>query len=70
MTSKPLTLRLDETQHSILEMVARADGQNVNAAIRDAIDKHIDERRADPDFQERLDRIAEENREILERLGR
>jgi hypothetical protein len=36
--------------------------------VREAIDKHIAERRADPEFQVRLKEKAEEDRQIIERL--
>jgi hypothetical protein len=38
--------------------------------MSEAIDKHIEARRADADFQERLKRRVEEDREVLERLAR
>lgn len=38
-------------------------------AVRDAIDKHIDERRKDTAFMERLRRRHEQERELFERLA-
>jgi predicted DNA-binding protein len=68
VTAKATSLRLAEQQAAELGAVARADEMPVSQAVREAIDKHIAERRADPDFQKRLARVLEENREILERL--
>jgi post-segregation antitoxin (ccd killing protein) len=52
-----------------LSAVARADEIPVSEAVREAIEKHIAERRADTDFQERVKRILEEDQEILKRLA-
>jgi hypothetical protein len=69
--SKIMTLRLEEAQAAILEMVARADGQSLTEAVRAAIDAQIAQRRTDKDFQDRLADIIQEGREVLlERLAR
>lgn len=49
---------------------ARADDQTVTEAVRTAIDAHIEERRRDTDFKERLRRRHEEERALYERLAR
>jgi hypothetical protein len=67
--AKSMTLRLDDGTAAMLELVARADDQTVTEAIRAAIDAHIDERRRDKDFKERLRRRHEEERELYERLA-
>jgi len=41
----------------------------VSEAIREAIAQHIDSRRADPEFQERLRHRIEADRHILKRLA-
>lgn len=41
----------------------------VSEAVRDAIEKHIEERRGDKDFQQRLKKRLEEDRKVLERLA-
>lgn len=64
-----LSLRLDEAQFTDLKAVARADAQSLSATIRRAIDVYIATRREDAEFQARLRRLLEENREALERLG-
>lgn len=53
----------------MLELVARADDQTITEAVRTAIDTHIDERRRDEGFKERLHRRHEEERELYERLA-
>jgi len=68
--SKIMTLRLDDAQAATIEMVARADGQSLTEAVRAAIDAHVEARRADKDFQDRLSDIIREDQEILERLAR
>jgi hypothetical protein len=60
---------LDDGTAAMLELVARADDQTVTEAIRTAIDAHIDERRRDEDFKERLRRRHEQERELYERLA-
>jgi predicted DNA-binding protein len=67
---KAMTLRLPREKAAQLEAVAAADGMSVSDAVRVAIDAHVDARRADSAFQERLRRNLEEQREILERLAR
>jgi hypothetical protein len=67
--AKSMTLRLDDGTAAMLELVARADDQTVTEAIRTAIDAHIDERRRDEDFKERLRRRHEQERELYERLA-
>jgi post-segregation antitoxin (ccd killing protein) len=52
-----------------LSAVARADEIPVSEAVREAIEKHIAERRADKDFQERVKQLLEEDQEVLKRLA-
>lgn len=68
--AKTMTLRLDDERAATLELVARADDQSVTEAVRAAIDAHIEERRRDKDFMERLQRRHEEERALYERLAR
>ncbi|HKO38883.1 MAG TPA: hypothetical protein VJU14_11000 [Solirubrobacterales bacterium] len=41
----------------------------ISDVVREALGKHIAERRADPDFQERLKERMEETRAVMERLA-
>ena len=66
---KTMTLRLDDERAATLELVARADDQTVTDAVRAAIDEHIERRRADKDFMERLRKRHEAERELYERLS-
>jgi hypothetical protein len=65
-----MTLRLDDERAAMLELVARADDKSLTEAVRDAIDRHIEERRKDEDFKERLRRRHETEHALYERLAR
>lgn len=65
-----MTLRLTAEQADELEAVARADGISVSDAVRDAIAGHVERKRKDKAFRERLRAVMERDREILERLAR
>jgi len=67
--TKAFTMRLPEDKAAELEAVARADGVPVSEAVRDAIDRHIDARREDSDFQARLSRLIEADKRVLDRLA-
>ena len=67
--TKAFTMRLPEEKAAELEAVARADGVPVSEAVRDAIDRHIDARRQDKDFQARLTKLIEDNQRVLDRLA-
>jgi hypothetical protein len=69
LMAKTMTLRLDDERAATLELVARADDQTVTEAVRVAIDAHIEQRRRDKDFKERLRRRHEEERSLYERLA-
>ncbi len=68
-TPKAMTLRLPADQAEALEVVAEVDGVSVSEAVRDAIENHIESRRADDGFQERLVASMARYRRILERLA-
>lgn len=68
--AKTMTLRLDDERAALLELVARADDTSLTEAVRDAIDRHIEERRKDEDFKERLRQRHEADRILYERLAR
>jgi hypothetical protein len=67
---KNMTLRLSAVQADELEAVARAEGISVSDAVREAITEHIDRKRNDKAFRDRLRAVMERDREILERLAR
>jgi predicted transcriptional regulator len=64
-----MTLRLDDEQAAALDLVARADDQTITQAVRAAIDAHIEARRRDKAFMERLRRRHEQERALYERLS-
>ncbi|HWC07715.1 MAG TPA: hypothetical protein VG458_01560 [Solirubrobacterales bacterium] len=70
MAQKAMSLRLTDEKAAELAAVARADDMPVSEAVREAIDNHIAARRGDKDFQKRLKRRLEEDREVLEWLAR
>lgn len=69
MPTKATSLRLDEQQAAELAAVARTDEMTISDAVREAVAKHIAERRTDPEFQRRLKERLEEDRRILEQLA-
>jgi hypothetical protein len=68
--TKSFTLRLPAPLADELATVAEIDSVPVQQAVRDAIAEHIEARRKDKAFQERLRASADRHREILERLAR
>jgi hypothetical protein len=68
--AKTMTLRLDDERAAMLELVARADDKSLTDTVRDAIDRHIEERRKDEKFKERLRQRHERERALYERLAR
>jgi predicted DNA-binding protein len=70
MTTKITSLRLTERMAAEITAVARADNMPVSEAVREAIEKHIAERRADEQFQKRLKKLLEEDQEVLKRLAK
>lgn len=69
MKYREMTVRMQEGQAEALAAVAHADNVPIAEAIRDAIDEHIERRRADTEFQARLREMMERNRSVLERLA-
>lgn len=66
---KAMTLRLPSEQADALELVADVDGVSMSEAVRDAIESHIENRRSDEGFQQRLADSMERHKRILERLA-
>lgn len=52
--TKMMTLRLEDESAAVLELVARVDGKSQTEVIKDALDEHINRRRTDKEFVERL----------------
>jgi predicted DNA-binding protein len=68
MNRKTMTLRLSQEQAEALEAVAQADGVPVSEAVRTAINEHVEQRRKDKGFQQRLRASMQRNQRILELL--
>ena len=67
---KAMTVRVDTETAEQLEAVAQVEGVPVAEVIREALARHIEERRNDADFQKRLQASIERNKTILERLSK
>jgi predicted transcriptional regulator len=65
-----MSLRLEDEQARALSALAMAEETSVSEVIRDAIAERIEKRRADKDFQARLQRAVERNQEALELLAK
>ncbi|HZD71602.1 MAG TPA: hypothetical protein VFA45_22645 [Actinomycetes bacterium] len=68
MDKKALTIRLSEEQAAELEAVARVDNVAVAEEIREAITAHLQARRKDAEFQQRLRTSLERQQKLLEKL--
>lgn len=63
-----MSVRLPEELATALAAAARADGMTMAAFVREAIEKHIASRLADPAFQDRMEKRQAKDRESLKRL--
>ena len=68
--TKNLTVRLDDELAADTEALARAEGTSLNETVKQALAEAVERRRQDPKFKERIRRIIEEDRELLERLAK
>lgn len=66
---KNLTIRLDDDLAADTEALARAEGQSLNETVKTALRETVERRRRDPKFKARVQRIIDEDRELLERLA-
>lgn len=67
---RAMSLRLPDEQARALDALAMADETSVSEVIRTAIAERIEKRRADKDFQARLQRAVERNKETLDLLAK
>jgi predicted transcriptional regulator len=65
-----MSLRLGDEQARALNALAMAEETSVSEVIRDAIADLIEKRREDKDFQERLKKAVERNKEALDLLAK
>ena len=67
---KQTTVRLPDDLADQAEVVARAKGTSVNQLIIDSLMIEIDRVRTDSDFMDRVKRIVERDKEILDQLAK
>lgn len=67
--TKTYPLRLDHGVAEELEFVATVDGMTVADEVRQAIVAHLETRRGDGEFQERLRMSRERDQGLYERLS-
>ena len=67
--TKQTTVRLPDDLAEQAEVVARVQDKSVNQFIVDALTFEIDRVRKDAEFMDRVARLVERNREILDRLA-
>ena len=68
--AKNLTVRLDDELAADAEALARAEGKSLNETVKLALTEAVERRRRDPKFKARVQRIIDEDRELLERLAK
>lgn len=68
--AKNLAVRLDDDLAADTEALARAEGKSLNETVKSALREAVERRRRDPKFKARIQRIIEEDRELLERLAK
>jgi predicted transcriptional regulator len=68
--AKNLTVRLDDDLAADTEALARAEGKSLNETVKQALIEAVERRRQDPEFRERIKRIIEHDRALLERLAK
>jgi hypothetical protein len=68
--AKNLTVRLDDDLAADTEALARAEGKSLNETVKLALSEAVERRRSDPAFTDRVRRIIEQDRELLERLAK
>jgi hypothetical protein len=66
--TRNFTLRLDDDLAADAEAVARVDGHSLNETVKQALREAVERRRRDPEFQERVQRLIQQDRAVLDRL--
>mgnify|MGYP003575132345 CR=1 FL=1 len=67
--TKVTTVRIDDDLDAEVNAVARAEGVSASEIVRAALYRYVADCKSDPDFQARLRRLLEKDREIIERLS-
>ena len=68
--TRNFTVPLPAEEAADVEALARAEGLSLNETVRRALVEAVEARRADPSFKARVQRIIQEDRELLERLAK
>jgi hypothetical protein len=61
-----MTLRIDEAMAAEVDVARRVLDVTAADLIREAVGRHLEELRSDPEFQARLDEVLMENARALE----
>lgn len=64
------TIRMPDSMKSDLAAIARSRDMSIGDAIAEALEQYIVARKSEQEFKERLAKRLEEDREVLDRLGR
>ncbi len=67
--TKNMTLRMNKDLADKAQALAEVEGATVSDVIREALSEHIERRRQDPEFQERLRRNIERHEKLLSMLA-
>lgn len=67
---KVSTIRMPDSMKSDLAAIARSHDMSVADAIAEALEQYIVARKSEQEFKERLARRLEEDRKVLDRLGK
>lgn len=67
---KVTTIRMPDNMKSDLAAIARSHDMSVADVIGEALEQYIVARQSEHQFKERLEKRLEEDREVLDRLGR
>jgi hypothetical protein len=68
--TKNLTVRLPDDVARDAEAIARVEGTSLNETVKSALVEAVERRRADPEFKLRLQKLVEDDQELLERLAK
>lgn len=62
------TIRMPKTMKAEIVAIAHSRNISIADALREALEEYITARRNDEGFKERLEKLLEEDREVLDRL--
>ena len=65
---KTLAIRLEEDRHAQLSVLAQLAGRTITDEIREAIERHIEARKADPELTMKAEGVLEESQAAIATL--